>query len=113
MSYTYQQLLNCIARNVKREREKTFLSVRSYADELEIANSTLYSIEGGVANPRIETLYKISEYSGVPITEFFRDTSTDTYKDLFDVIHKLRQQAAALFNVADILEGYAKENKSI
>ena len=111
MSYTYQQLLNCIAKNVKREREKTFLSVRGYADELEIANSTLYSLEGGVANPRIETLYKISEHSGIPITELFQDTSADICNDLFDVIHKLRKQAASLSNMADTLQSYAKTDR--
>lgn len=106
---TYQKLLNCIASNVKREREKTLLSVRGFADELDIANTTLYYLEGGVTNPKVETLYRISEYTGIPLEELFRDHSAEQFRDLYDIVGTLRKYAADLTAMADRLDDALKD----
>lgn len=101
-----QRLLNALARNVAKYRHDHYISVRDFAEETNLCTSTLTDIEGGVGNPKIETLYRIASYTGVSVTDLFETPQSDTYSSVKDVVRGLRRHAAELANMADLLEAH-------
>ncbi len=61
-------LITLIAASVKRERERTGLSLTELAKRAGIAKSTLSQLESGVGNPSVETLWALGTALGVPFS---------------------------------------------
>lgn len=58
--------LEVIARSLRRERERTGLSLSELAKRAGIAKSTLSHLESGVGNPSVETLWALGVALEVP-----------------------------------------------
>lgn len=67
-----------IAQSIKRERERSGLSLSMLASMAGLSKSTLSQIEAGKGNPNIETLWAISTTLGIPFSSFFRETDVKT-----------------------------------
>lgn len=57
-----------IAASLRRERERTGLSVTELAKQAGIAKSTLSQLESGTGNPSVETLWALAMALGVPVS---------------------------------------------
>ncbi len=58
-----------IAESLRRERERTGLSLTELARRAGIAKSTLSQLESGTANPSVETLWALGVALGVPLRQ--------------------------------------------
>lgn len=65
---------NLIANAVRRERERSRLSLSALADKSGLAKSTLSQLEAGKGNPSIETLWAIATALEVPFSFLFENT---------------------------------------
>ncbi|OLR94866.1 helix-turn-helix domain-containing protein [Actinokineospora bangkokensis] len=57
-----------IARSLRRERERSGLSLGELGRRAGVAKSTLSQLEAGTGNPSIETLWAVSSALGVPFS---------------------------------------------
>lgn len=58
-----------IAAAVRRERERTGLSLTELARRAGVAKSTLSQLESGYGNPSVETLWALAAALGVPLSQ--------------------------------------------
>jgi transcriptional regulator with XRE-family HTH domain len=61
--------LAAIAASLRRERERTGLSLTAVARRAGIAKSTLSQLESGAGNPSVETLWALGVALGVPFSQ--------------------------------------------
>ena len=61
-------LISLIAASIRRERDRSGLSLTELARRAGIAKSTLSQLESGVGNPGVETLWALSVALGVPFS---------------------------------------------
>lgn len=61
-------LITLIAASIRRERERSGLSLTELAKRAGIAKSTLSQLESGVGNPSVETLWALAVALGVPFS---------------------------------------------
>jgi transcriptional regulator with XRE-family HTH domain len=61
-------LISQIAASIRRERDRTGLSLTELAKRAGIAKSTLSQLESGVGNPSVETLWALGVALGVPFS---------------------------------------------
>src|SRR6478672_9476973 len=61
--------LAAIAASLRRERERTGLSLTELARRAGIAKSTLSQLESGAGNPSVETLWALGVALGVPFSQ--------------------------------------------
>jgi transcriptional regulator with XRE-family HTH domain len=61
--------LAAIAASLRRERERTGLSLTEVARRAGIAKSTLSQLESGAGNPSVETLWALGVALGVPFSQ--------------------------------------------
>jgi transcriptional regulator with XRE-family HTH domain len=62
-------LISQIAASIRRERDRTGLSLTELARRAGIAKSTLSQLESGVGNPSVETLWALGVALGVPFSQ--------------------------------------------
>jgi transcriptional regulator with XRE-family HTH domain len=60
--------LDLIAANLRRERDRTGMSLSELAKKAGIAKSTLSQLESGAGNPSVETLWALGVALGVPFS---------------------------------------------
>lgn len=60
--------LDLIAANLRRERDRTGLSLTEVAKKAGVAKSTLSQLESGSGNPSVETLWALAVALGVPFS---------------------------------------------
>ncbi|GAB1818435.1 helix-turn-helix domain-containing protein [Herbidospora sp. RD11066] len=65
---TSAALITLIAASIRRERERTALSLTELAKRAGIAKSTLSQLESGAGNPSVETLWALAVALDVPIS---------------------------------------------
>ena len=63
-----------IGRAVRRERERSELSLSALAAQAGVAKSTLSQLESGAGNPNVETLWSIATALNVPFAQLFENT---------------------------------------
>ncbi|MGD9695451.1 MAG: helix-turn-helix domain-containing protein [Thermoleophilia bacterium] len=68
-----QELVEPIARNLRRLRERQNLSISAVADRAAVSKSTLSKLERGIGNPSIDTLWALARVLGVPFASLFED----------------------------------------
>jgi len=61
-------LISLIAASIRRERDRSGLSLTELARRAGIAKSTLSQLESGVGNPSVETLWALGVALGVPFS---------------------------------------------
>lgn len=61
-------LIALIATSIRRERDRTGLSLTELAKRAGIAKSTLSQLESGAGNPSVETLWALAVALGVPFS---------------------------------------------
>ena len=61
-------LISLIAASIRRERDRSGLSLTELAKRAGIAKSTLSQLESGVGNPSVETLWALGVALGVPFS---------------------------------------------
>ena len=61
MSTKDEKILKEFGKNLKKLREAKGFSTRQFADAAEISHSTVGRLEGGLTNPTLTTLIKLSE----------------------------------------------------
>jgi len=64
---------NAIGKKIRSERKALDISAEDLADEVGIHFDTLYRIESGKSDARIDTLQKVADTFGMRLSEFFRD----------------------------------------
>lgn len=79
-------------------REKG-VSRSKMADDIGISRSTPKDWESGKTTPRFDTIKKLADYFGVPVS-YFSDTAND---DISGVEYKLSDQAIELLNIFEQL----------
>lgn len=62
-----------IAAALRRERERSGLSVSELARRAGVSKATVSQLEGGAGNPSVETLWAIATALGVPFSVFVED----------------------------------------
>lgn len=62
-------IFEILAGVIRREREKQGKSLRLFADEFDIQKSLLSRIENGINEPKLISIWTISEALGIPISE--------------------------------------------
>ncbi|MET9396899.1 XRE family transcriptional regulator [Kitasatospora sp. NPDC002965] len=67
-SATGSELIGLIAASIRRERERTGLSMAELARRAGIAKSTLSQLESGAGNPSVETLWALGVALDVPFS---------------------------------------------
>ncbi|MFC0297795.1 helix-turn-helix domain-containing protein [Geobacillus jurassicus] len=60
------QLEGTIAAQIKERRKQLNMSQQELADRIGVPKSTIGRIEAGLASPRVETLFKISQALNIP-----------------------------------------------
>lgn len=60
--------LDLIAANLRRERDRTGMSLSEVAKKAGVAKSTLSQLESGAGNPSVETLWALGVALGVPFS---------------------------------------------
>lgn len=60
--------IQIVAASINRERSRAGLSLSQLAKRAGIAKSTLFSLETGVGNPSIETLWSVAHALNVPVS---------------------------------------------
>jgi transcriptional regulator with XRE-family HTH domain len=70
--------IEAIARAIRRERERTGLTLTELARRARIAKSTLSQLEAGTGNPSIETLWALGVALDVPFSRLVDTRSTPT-----------------------------------
>lgn len=80
-------IFEILARVIKQEREKQNKSLRLFADEFDIQKSLLSRIENGVNEPKLISLWTISEALGIPISQLLKKVEKELPKD-FSLIEK-------------------------
>lgn len=63
--------IDLLALAIKRERQRTGLSVTELAKRASVSKSTLSQLESGIGNPSIETLWSLATAMGLQVTRFF------------------------------------------
>lgn len=74
-------IIQAIAEVIKEQRQKLSKSQRLLADEFEIQKSLLSRLENGVNEPKIVSLFMISEALGLNIADFFKLVAEKLPKD--------------------------------
>jgi transcriptional regulator with XRE-family HTH domain len=67
-----------IAGALRRERERSGLSISELARRAGISKATVSQLEGGTGNPNVETLWAIATAMGIPFSAFVEEQSTTT-----------------------------------
>lgn len=80
-------ILNVLAEIIKQEREKQNKSLRLFADEYDIQKSLLSRIENGVNEPKLISLWTISEALGLSISQLLKKVE-DGLPEGFSLIEK-------------------------
>ena len=80
-------IFEILAQVIKQEREKQHKSLRLFADEFDIQKSLLSRIENGVNEPKLISLWTISEALGIPISQLLKKVEKELPKD-FSLIEK-------------------------
>lgn len=80
-------IFETLAKIIKQEREKQNKSLRLFADEFDIQKSLLSRIENGVNEPKLISLWTISEALGIPISQLLKKVENELPKD-FSLIEK-------------------------
>ena len=100
-----QHFMNTVAKNVHLIRKRSYLSVRNFANEIGIGNSTLLDLEGGVGNPTLKTIYHIMEYCKISPKEIFVGYDAETsFSTISSLVETLRKHALECSAMADFLE---------
>lgn len=71
------QVVQPIARNLKRLREERNLSISGVAERAGVAKSTVSNLERGIGNPSIDTLWLLARVLSVPFAELFEENGED------------------------------------
>lgn len=72
-----QEIVQPMARNLKRLREGQNLSISAVAERAGISKSTLSNLERGNGNPSIDTLWLLARVLGVPFAALFEEEDDD------------------------------------
>lgn len=65
-------IFQSLAKVVKREREKQNKSLRVLADEYDIQKSLLSRLENGINEPKLISIWTISEALNMPVSELIK-----------------------------------------
>lgn len=65
-------IFQSLAKVVKREREKQNKSLRVLADEYDIQKSLLSRLENGINEPKLISIWTISETLNMPVSELLK-----------------------------------------
>ena len=76
-------ILEIIGRVVREEREKLQKSQRIFADEFDIQKSMLSRIENAVNEPKIISLFTISEALGIKLSDLIKKVEDELPKDFY------------------------------
>jgi transcriptional regulator with XRE-family HTH domain len=68
-----QDLVQPMARNLRRLRERQNMSLSSVAQAAGVSKSTVSQLERGNGNPSIDTLWSLARVLGVPFAALFED----------------------------------------
>ena len=68
-----QDVVQPIARNLRRLRTEQNLSISGLADRAGVSKSTLSNLERGIGNPSIDTLWAVARVLGVPFATLFEE----------------------------------------
>lgn len=68
-----QDVVQPIARNLRRLRTERNLSISALADRAGVSKSTLSNLERGIGNPSIDTLWAVARVLGVPFATLFEE----------------------------------------
>lgn len=80
-------ILEALARIIKQEREKQNKSLRLFADEFDIQKSLLSRIENGINEPKLISLWTISEALGLSISQLLKKVENELPEE-FSLIEK-------------------------
>lgn len=72
-----QEVVQPIARNLKRLREERNLSISALAERAGVSKSTVSNLERGIGNPSIDTLWLLARVLAVPFAELFEENGED------------------------------------
>lgn len=67
-----------VGQRIRRLREQQSLSLRALAERCGLSVNAISKIERGENSPTVASLHLLASALGLPITEFFRDTSEQT-----------------------------------
>lgn len=65
-------IFQSLAKVIKREREKQNKSLRVLADEYDIQKSLLSRLENGINEPKLISIWTISEALNMPVSELIK-----------------------------------------
>lgn len=80
-------IFQTLAKVIKAEREKQGKSLRLFADEFDIQKSLLSRIENGINEPKLISIWTISEALGIPISKILKKVE-NKLPDNFYLIEK-------------------------
>lgn len=80
-------IFQTLAEIIKTEREKQGKSLRLFADEFDIQKSLLSRIENGINEPKLISIWTISEALGIPISKLLEEVE-NKLPDNFCLIEK-------------------------
>lgn len=80
-------IFQTLAKVIKAEREKQGKSLRLFADEFDIQKSLLSRIENGINEPKLISIWTISEALGIPISKLLKKVE-NKLPDNFYLIEK-------------------------
>jgi len=82
-----QKILEILGQIIKQEREKQKKSLRLFADEYDIQKSLLSRLESGKNEPKLISLWSISEALGLTLSQLIKKVENKLPKD-FSLIEK-------------------------
>lgn len=72
-------------------REMRNISANKLSKEINVDPSTINKIEKGTAKPSIDLLFKVCNYFGISLSEFFDDRTSELPLDLLQLIETAKK----------------------
>ncbi len=70
-------IFQTLARVIRQEREKQHKSLRVLADEFDIQKSLLSRLENGINEPKLISIWTISEALNIPVSELLKKVENE------------------------------------
>lgn len=70
-------IFQTLARVIRQEREKQHKSLRILADEFDIQKSLLSRLENGINEPKLISIWTISEALNIPVSELLKKVENE------------------------------------
>lgn len=93
-----------LGENIRRIRKNKNLSIMKLKELTGLSKSTISDLENDKSSPTADTLQKIADALGIPVSDFFKDESDEEIEKTVTEYHELEQKKYSKLSYLDEIQ---------